>query len=89
MTNVYFPQETIHKAEILDNLSELNSNRLHPLWISRGDFNMIERMEEKQGGRSRSNKDGNILKDFIQNNWLIDLPSNNGMFTWNNKREGM
>ena len=87
MTNVYFPQETIHKAEILDTLLELNSNRLHPLSISRGDFNMIARLEEKQGGRNRSNRDGNILKDFIQNNWLIDLPSNNGLFTWNNKRE--
>lgn len=88
MTNVYFPQETIHKAEILDTLSELNSNRLYPLWISGGDFNMIARLEENQGSRSRRNIDGNILKDFIQNNWLVDLPSNNGIFTWNNKRVG-
>lgn len=78
MTNVYLPQETIHKAEILDTLLEHNSNRLHPLWIYGGDFNMIARLEEKQGGRNRSNRDGRILKDFIQNNWLIDLPSNNG-----------
>eukprot|EP00253_Pinus_taeda_P009834 PITA_09834 len=88
MINVYFPQETAHKAEILDTLSELNSTRMHPLWISGGDFNMISRLEEKQGGRNRGNRDGNILKDFIQDNRLIDIPSNNGMFTWNNKREG-
>jgi len=88
MTNVYFPQETIHKAEILGTLSELNSNRLHPLWISGGDFNMIAKLEEKQGGRNRGNRDGNTLKNFIQNNWLIDIPSNNGMFTWNNRRDG-
>lgn len=78
MTNVYFPQETMHKVEILDTLSELNTNRLHPLWISGGDFNMIARLEEKKGGRNRGNRDGNHLKDFIQNNWLIDIPSNNG-----------
>jgi len=87
MTNVYFPQETIHKAEILDTLSEHNSNRLHPLWISRGDFNMIAKLEEKKGGRNRGNRDGNTLKNFIQNNWLIDIPSNDGMFTWNNRRD--
>ena len=47
---------------------------------------MIATMEEKKGGRCRINRDGSILKDFIHNNWLIDLPSNNGLFTWNNKR---
>lgn len=86
MTNVYFPQETLHKVEILDTLAQLNSERMHLLWISGGDFNMIATMEEKKGGRWRVNRDGSILKDFIHNNWLIDLPSNNGLFTWNNKR---
>lgn len=89
MTNVYFPQEIMHKVEILDTLSELNTNRLHPLWISGGDFNMIARQEGKKGGRNRGNRDGNHLKYFIQNNWLIDIPSNNGLFRWNNKREGL
>ena len=86
MTNVYFPQETQHKLEILDNITQLNTARAHPLWISGGDYNMIANMEEKKGGRCRINRDGSILKDFIQNNWLIDLPSNNGVYTWNNKR---
>lgn len=27
-------------------------------------------------------------KIFIQSNWLIDIQSNNGLFTWTNKREG-
>jgi len=47
ITNVYFPQETMHKVAILETLSELNTNRLHPLWISGGDFNMLARLEEK------------------------------------------
>eukprot|EP00253_Pinus_taeda_P022561 PITA_22561 len=88
MTNVYFPQETTKKIEILNSLSEINRNRLHPLWISGGNFNMIAKLEEKKGGRHTGNREGNHLKDFIQNNWLIDIPSNNGIFTWNNKREG-
>eukprot|EP00253_Pinus_taeda_P008572 PITA_08572 len=89
LTNLYFPQDSHQKAEILDHLSTLNSNRLHPLWIAGGDFNMIVRMEEKQGGRDNGIRDGHLLKDFIQSNWLIDLQSNNGLFTWTNKRDGI
>ena len=47
---------------------------------------MIATMEEKRGGRCRINRDGTLLKDFIQNNWMIDLPTENGLFTWSNKR---
>jgi len=47
---------------------------------------MIATIEEKRGGRCRINMDGSVLRDFIQNNWMIDLPTNNGLFTWNNKR---
>eukprot|EP00253_Pinus_taeda_P032540 PITA_32540 len=47
---------------------------------------MIASSEEKIGGRCRTNKDGTLLKDFIQSNWLIDLPTANGLYTWTNKR---
>eukprot|EP00253_Pinus_taeda_P013241 PITA_13241 len=88
ITNVYFPQESQQKAEVLDHLTALNSNRQYPLWIAGGDFNMITRTEEKQGGRDIGIRDGHLLKNFVRSNWLIDLPSNNGLFTWTNKREG-
>eukprot|EP00253_Pinus_taeda_P015391 PITA_15391 len=59
---------------------------MHLLWVTGGDFNMIASSEEKLGGRCRTNKDGTLLKDFIQSNWLIDLPTANGLYTWMNKR---
>jgi len=31
LTNVNFPQETMHKIDILNTLSLINSNRTHPL----------------------------------------------------------
>ena len=65
LTNVYFPQETMHKIEILNTLSVINSAIAHPLWIAGGDFNMITRLEEKRGGRNSGNMDGIHLKDFI------------------------
>jgi len=40
----------------------------------------------KKRGHCRINREGPILKDFIRDNWMIDLPTNNGLFTWNNKR---
>jgi len=88
ITNVYFPQETQHKNEILEALTNLSTDRQYPLWIAGGDYNMIASVEEKKGGRCRTNRDGSLLKDFIQNNWLIDIPINNGLYTWNNKRTG-
>lgn len=88
LTNVYFPQETYLKAGILNSLSEINHNRSLPLWIVGGDFNMITRLEEKRGGRCRGSQEGSLLKDFIQTNWLIDLPFNTGVFTWSNRRAG-
>eukprot|EP00253_Pinus_taeda_P029932 PITA_29932 len=50
ITNVYFPQESQQKAEILERISHLNSDRPYPLWVAGGDFNMIASLEEKQGG---------------------------------------
>jgi len=86
LTNVYFPQESPQKADILDDITLLNANRQHPLWILGGDFNMIATIEEKKGGRCKINRDGTLLKDFIHHNWLIDIPTANGLFTWTNKR---
>lgn len=89
LTNVYFPQEAMHRIEILNSLSTINTDRKHPLWMTRGDFSMITRMEEKTGGMNREDKEGIHLKEFIQNNWLINMPFNNVFFTWSNKRVGL
>jgi len=78
----------MHKVEILNTISSINTDRSHPLWITGGDFNMITKMEEKRGGRNKLDKESNNLKEYIQSNWLIDMPFNNGLFTWNNKRAG-
>lgn len=88
ITNVYFPQDIAQKAQILNTLSDLSTDRPHPLWIAGGDYNMTTSTEEKRGGRNRANNEGNLLKTFIQNNWLMDIQTGNGIFTWSNKREG-
>ena len=88
LTNVYFPQEAGNKTALLDTIELLNLNRVHPLWIAGGDFNMIIKLEEKQGGRTRLDQENHHFNDFIHNNSLIDLPFCNGMHTWSNRRAG-
>ena len=63
----------------------LNATHTHPLWIMGGDFNMITKLEGKLGDRIRLDNESDYFKDFIQSNWLIDLPFNNGIYTWNKK----
>jgi len=53
LSNVYFPQDAGHKIALLNTIEALNNNRLHPLWIIGGDFNMITKLEEKLGGRNK------------------------------------
>lgn len=40
------------------------------------------------GGRRKLEKESNDFKVYIQQNRLTDLPFNNDIFTWNNKRSG-
>jgi len=86
LTNVYFPQEAGNKIALLNIIEVLSLNRTHPLWIIGGDFNMITKLEEKQGGRIRMDQENVHFKDFIQNNSLIDLQFCNGTHTWSNRR---
>lgn len=88
LTNVYFPQIANRKIAALNTIEELNSNRVHPLWIVGGDYNMITKMEEKKGGRARLEQEVAHFKDFIYNNALIDMQFCNGTHTWSNHRTG-
>eukprot|EP00253_Pinus_taeda_P031004 PITA_31004 len=78
LTNVYFPQEVGIKMALLNTIEALNIYRVHPLWIIRGDFNIITKLEKNQGGRAKMEQENENFKEFIQNNALIDLQFCNG-----------
>eukprot|EP00253_Pinus_taeda_P026720 PITA_26720 len=88
LSNVYFPQDSGSKSVLLNTIEVLSRNRQHPLWIVGGDFNMITKIEEKSGGRTRLEPEADRFKDFIRSASLIDLPFCNGTFTWSNRRGG-
>eukprot|EP00253_Pinus_taeda_P005765 PITA_05765 len=77
-----------NKIALLDTIEALNINRVHPLWITGGDFNMITKLEEKRGGRAKMEQENDHFKEFIQNNLLIYMESSNGIHTWSNRRAG-
>jgi len=68
LTNVYFPQDSMNKLALLNTIASLNSTRVYSLWITSGDFNMITKLEEKNGGRVKLGMESSHFKDFIQNN---------------------
>jgi len=88
LTNVYFPQEAGNFFSLLDMIEALSLHRIHPLWIIGGDFNMITKLEENQGGRTKLVQENEHFKEFIQSNALIDTHFCNGTHTWSNRRIG-
>jgi hypothetical protein len=66
----------------LENLKERTCN-LH--WILARDFNIITTLAEKKGGTRRLDRDAEYFSSFIDTMKLVDIRTNNGQFTWNNK----
>ena len=55
-------------------------------WIITGDFNMITSKGEKKGGISREDPKMERFRDVQIDLRLVDIPTINGKFTWNNRR---
>lgn len=86
--NVYGPQRLEDKASFLRMLTKLKQRYQHSKIIMGGDFNMITTLLEKKGGLRRLNKDSELFVDFMDSAKLVDIPPNNGLYTWNNRRGG-
>lgn len=57
-------------------------------WILAGDFNLITSREEKEGGISREDPEMERFRDVQAELRMVDIPTINGKFTWNNRRGG-
>jgi exonuclease III len=87
-TNLYGPQVMEEKKRFLLDLENLK-DRTHNLhWILAGDFNIITTLAEKKGGTRRLDRDVEEFSAFIDTMKLVDIRTNNGQFTWNNKQLG-
>ena len=81
ITNVYGPQHPIQKIAFLDFLQWLVNDQPTDIDILGGDFNLITSLQDRKGGRRLLSPEDNSFKDFIGDNGLIDLQSNNDIHT--------
>ncbi|KAE8724220.1 hypothetical protein F3Y22_tig00010533pilonHSYRG00011 [Hibiscus syriacus] len=83
--NVYGSSIESEKEEFYGELLQFVMSQNFPVCIG-GDFNAYIDMEEKQG-KSQNWNSINILRSFVQQANLIDLPLSGGAYTWCNNRE--
>ena len=53
-----------------------------------GDFNAILNLEEKYGGSQVVSQAVIDFRNWVEKNSLLDILTSNGIYTWNNKRNG-
>jgi hypothetical protein len=87
-TNVYGPQVMEEKRRFLLNLENLKACTRNLHWILARDFNIITTLAEKKWGTRRLDRDAEDFSSVIDTMNLMDIRTNNGQFTWNNKRLG-
>ena len=81
ITNVYGPQLSDQKFVLLDFIQWLIQEQAPHIDILGGDFNLITSLQDKRGGRSNLLEEDKLFKEFIDENNLIDLQTNNGIHT--------
>ena len=86
ITNVYGPHLPNQKSSFLNFLQWLFLVQARPMDVLGGDFNLITSLQDKRGGRPMLTEEDKLFKGFIDNSNLIDLHTNNGIHTLNNRR---
>eukprot|EP00253_Pinus_taeda_P027567 PITA_27567 len=86
--NVYAPPHFRDKASCWDSLSsDLMTAHGRNIFLG-GDLNLIRNADEKVGGNFLADPSRDTLEETIQAHSLVDIPPQNGRFTWSNKRTG-
>ena len=83
---VYGPSIPGERAKFLQNIRKLSTMHHESYLILGGDFNMILNLSEKKGGIRREDPDMALFRELLQDLHLVDIPTVNGDFTWNNRR---
>jgi exonuclease III len=85
-TNVYGPHVSEERRGMIRDLEDIKNRSNNLQWILVGEFNIIMSLADKKGGTRRLNRDSEEFSKFIDTTEMVDLKTNNGQFTWNNKR---
>eukprot|EP00253_Pinus_taeda_P027507 PITA_27507 len=86
--NVYAPPHFREKASCWESITlDLMTAQGRNIFLG-GDLNLIRSAEEKMGGNFFADPSREALEEIIQAHSLVDIPPQNGRFTWSNKRTG-
>ena len=88
ISGVYGPHLLRGRKDFLRNIQAIRRIIPDNLWIVRGDFNLIRDLGEKRGGIRKQDRSMEDFNELITDLRLVDIPTTNGVFTWNNRRGG-
>lgn len=86
ITTVYGPHLQGEKQNFLDSIRAFRSLHHEKYWLIGGYFNLILNLNEKKGGIPREDLEMESFRDLLNDLRLVDIPTENGIFTWNNRR---
>eukprot|EP00253_Pinus_taeda_P008466 PITA_08466 len=86
--NVYVPTNIEEKRECWDSIRQLSESENLENVIVAGYLNLTMCMEEKRGGTIIRDLVREWVEDLMQDWDLLDIPQENGKYTWSNKRIG-
>ena len=88
ISGVYGPHLPRERKDFLKNMQVIRPIIPGNLWIIGGDFNLIHDLGEKKGGIRRPYQSMEEFNELLIDQRLVDIPTTNGVFTWNNRRGG-
>ncbi|KAK9006996.1 hypothetical protein V6N11_019324 [Hibiscus sabdariffa] len=84
-TFIYAPLYTEGKRKFWETLASLR-NDVNAKWCVLGDFNVVGSPEEKHGGNPFDHNSAKWYYKFLDQTYLMEIPSSGGSFTWSNQR---
>ncbi|KAK8562023.1 hypothetical protein V6N12_049078 [Hibiscus sabdariffa] len=84
-TFIYAPPYTEDKQKFWETLAPLR-NDVNAKWCVIGDFNVVASPEEKYGGNPFDHNSAKWYYDFLDQTYLMEIPSSGGSFTWSNQQ---
>ena len=87
--NVYGPINNLDKKLVWKDIGSFMNNYNDNLFLLGGDFNTISNINEKVGGIQLLSQASKDFKEWCVMHNLIDTSTNNGTYTWNNRRKDL
>ncbi|KAK8593834.1 hypothetical protein V6N12_045907 [Hibiscus sabdariffa] len=84
-TFIYALPYTEDKQKFWEMLAPLR-NGINAKWCVLGDFNVVVSPEEKYGGNPFDHNSAKWYYEFLDQTYLMKIPSSGGSFTWSNQR---